>query len=193
MSDILIHLEDGVQTLTLNRAARKNALTGAMYTQMSEALEQAATDPAVRVLVLQGDTAVFCAGNDLNDFLNNPPVGADSPVLRFLRAIASFPKPLLAAVCGPAVGIGTTMLLHCDLVYAGDNAAFSMPFVNLGLCAEGASSLVLAQLMGHQRAAEALLLGEPFYAEAALEAGLINKVLPPVSYTHLTLPTNREV
>ncbi|BAO82423.1 enoyl-CoA hydratase/carnithine racemase [Serpentinimonas maccroryi] len=179
MSDILNHLESGVQTLTLNRVARKNALTGAMYSQLAEVLEQAATDPAVRVLVLQGDATVFCAGNDLNDFLHSPPLGADSPVLRFLRAIASFPKPLLAAVCGPAVGIGTTLLLHCDLVYAGDNAAFSMPFVNLGLCAEGASSLLLAQLMGQQRAAEALLLGEPFYAEAALEAGLINKVLPP--------------
>jgi len=179
MSDILSHIEDGVQTLTINRVARKNALTGAMYTSLAEGLEQSAKDASVRVLLLQGDVAVFCAGNDLNDFLQSPPMGADSPVLRFLSALATFPKPLLAAVCGPAVGIGTTMLLHCDLVYAGDNAAFSMPFVNLGLCAEGASSLLLAQLMGHQRAAEALLLGEPFYAEAALEAGLLNKVLPP--------------
>jgi enoyl-CoA hydratase/carnithine racemase len=101
------------------------------------------------------------------------------PVMQFLFAISSFKKPLVAAVCGPAVGIGTTMLLHCDLVYAGDNAAFSTPFVNLGLCAEGCSSLLMPQLMGHQRAAEALLLGEPFTAETALEIGLINRVLPP--------------
>jgi enoyl-CoA hydratase/carnithine racemase len=100
-------------------------------------------------------------------------------VFRFLRAIASFPKPVIAAVCGPAVGIGTTMLFHCDLVYAGDNAAFSMPFVNLGLCPEAASSLLVPQLLGYHRAAEALLLGEPFMAEAALEVGLVNRVVPP--------------
>ena len=103
----------------------------------------------------------------------------DSPVFRFLRGIATFPKPLLAAVCGPAVGVGTTMLFHCDLVYAGDNAAFSMPFVNLGLCPEAASSLLVPQMLGYHRAAEALLLGEPFMAEAALEVGLVNRVVPP--------------
>jgi enoyl-CoA hydratase/carnithine racemase len=101
-------------------------------------------------------------------------------VFRFLRGIAGFPKPLVAAVCGPAVGVGTTMLLHCDLVYAGDNAAFSMPFVNLGLVPEAASSLLLPQMLGYHRAAEALLLGEPFMAEAALEVGLVNRVLPPM-------------
>jgi enoyl-CoA hydratase/carnithine racemase len=100
-------------------------------------------------------------------------------VFRFLQGIATFPKPLLAAVCGPAVGVGTTMLFHCDLVYAGDNAAFSMPFVNLGLCPEAASSLLVPQMLGYHRAAEALLLGEPFMAEAALEVGLVNRVLPP--------------
>jgi enoyl-CoA hydratase/carnithine racemase len=102
-----------------------------------------------------------------------------APVLRFLRNLATFPKPLVAAVCGPAVGIGTTMLFHCDLVYAGDNAAFSMPFVNLGLCPEAASSLLVPQLMGYHRAAEALLLGEPFMAEAAMEVGLVNRIVPP--------------
>jgi enoyl-CoA hydratase/carnithine racemase len=104
----------------------------------------------------------------------------DSPVFRFLRGIAAFPKPLLASVCGPAVGVGTTMLFHCDLVYAGDNAAFSMPFVNLGLCPEAASSLLVPQMLGYHRAAEALLLGEPFMAEAALEVGLVNRVVPPM-------------
>ncbi len=130
-------------------------------------------------MVLQGDPTVFSAGNDIGDFLQQPPSSQDSPVFRFLRAIASFPKPVIAAVCGPAVGIGTTMLFHCDLVYAGDNAAFSMPFVNLGLCPEAASSLLAPQLLGYHRAAEALLLGEPFMAEAALEVGLVNRVVPP--------------
>ena len=129
--------------------------------------------------VLQGHETVFSAGNDIGDFLNKPPAGMDSPVFRFLRGIATFPKPLLAAVCGPAVGVGTTMLFHCDLVYAGDNAAFSMPFVNLGLCPEAASSLLVPQMLGYHRAAEALLLGEPFMAEAALEVGLVNRVVPP--------------
>ena len=179
MSDILVHTEDGVTTLTINRLARKNSLTAAMYASLADALEQAQADASVRVVVLQGDETVFSAGNDLGDFLHQPPAGEDAPVFRFLRNIASFPKPLVAAVCGPAVGIGTTMLFHCDLVYAGDNAAFSMPFVNLGLCAEGASSLLAPQMFGYHRAAEALLLGEPFYAEAALEVGLVNKVLPP--------------
>ncbi len=183
MSDILSHTENGVMTLTINRVARKNSLTAAMYTQLADLLAQAQTDDAVRVVVLQGDETVFSAGNDIADFLNHPPEGENSPVFRFLRQIAAFPKPLVAAVCGPAVGIGTTMLFHCDLVYAGDNAAFSMPFVNLGLCAEGASSLLAPQMFGYHRAAEALLLGEAFYAEAALEVGLVNRVLPP-SETH---------
>ncbi len=136
-------------------------------------------DAAIRVALLQGHETVFCAGNDIGDFLNQPPAGQDSPVFRFLRGIAQFPKPLVAAVCGPAVGVGTTMLFHCDLVFAGDNAAFSLPFVNLGLCPEAASSLLVPQMFGYHRAAEALLLGEPFMAEAALEAGLVNRVLPP--------------
>ncbi|GAB3187006.1 enoyl-CoA hydratase [Hydrogenophaga aquatica] len=179
MSDILSHVENGVMTLTINRLARKNSLTAAMYGALADALEQAQADTAVRVVVLQGDESIFSAGNDIADFLNTPPAGEDAPVFRFLRNIAAFPKPLVAAVCGPAVGIGTTMLFHCDLVYAGDNAAFSMPFVNLGLCAEGASSLLGPQMFGYHRAAEALLLGEAFYAEAALEVGLVNRVLPP--------------
>jgi enoyl-CoA hydratase/carnithine racemase len=179
MTHILTHAEAGVLTITLNRPERKNSLTSAMYAAMADAIEGAANDPAVRVVLLQGHEAVFSAGNDIDEFLNAPPAGTGSPVFRFLRAIAAFPKPLIAAVCGPAVGVGTTMLFHCDLVYAGDNAAFSMPFVNLGLCPEAASSLLVPQMFGYHRAAEALLLGEPFMAEAALEAGLVNRVLPP--------------
>jgi enoyl-CoA hydratase/carnithine racemase len=193
MSDILTHVEAGVMTLTFNRLARKNSITATMYAAMADALAQAQADATVRVVVIQGDESVFSAGNDLGDFLNQPPAGEDAPVFRFLRNIASFPKPLVAAVCGPAVGIGTTLLFHCDLVYAGDNAAFSMPFVNLGLCAEGASSLLAPQMFGYHRAAEALLLGEAFYAEAALEVGLVNRVLPPAEANAYALNVARKL
>jgi enoyl-CoA hydratase/carnithine racemase len=164
MSDILTHTDAGVMTITFNRLDKKNSITSSMYAAMAEALAQATADPAVRVVVFQGHESIFSAGNDIGDFLNQPPTTQESPVFRFLRGIATFEKPLLAAVAGPAVGIGTTMLFHCDLVYAGDNAAFSMPFVNLGLCPEAASSL---------------LMGEPFFAEAAQEVGLVNRVVPP--------------
>mgnify|MGYP000913864713 FL=1 len=179
MTDILTHTEAGVTTITLNRVDKKNSITADMYAAMADALQAAAADAAVRVVVFQGHETIFSAGNDIGDFLNKPPAGQNSPVFRFLHGIAAFPKPLIAAVCGPAVGVGTTMLFHCDLVYAGDNAAFSMPFVNLGLCPEAASSLLVPQMLGYHRAAEALLLGEPFMAEAALEVGLVNRVLPP--------------
>jgi enoyl-CoA hydratase/carnithine racemase len=178
--DILIHVESGVMTITINRVDKKNSFTSSMYGTMADALVQADANDIVRVVVIQGHETVFSAGNDIGDFLNNPASTQDSPVFRFLYAISAFSKPVLAAVCGPAVGIGTTLLFHCDLVYAGDNAAFSMPFVNLGLCPEAASSLLAPQLMGYHRAAEALLLGEPFMAEAALEIGVINRVLSPI-------------
>jgi len=179
MTSLLQNLEHGVMTLTLNRVDKKNALTADMYTALAAALSKAVDEKDVRVVLIQGHETVFSAGNDIADFLQQPPANANSPVSLFLRGIATFSKPLIASVCGPAVGVGTTMLLHCDLVYAGDNAAFSMPFVNLGLCPEAGSSLLAVQLMGYQRAAEALLMGEPFLVEAALELGLISRVLPP--------------
>ena len=177
--EILTHVDAGVMTITLNRVARKNSITADMYSALADALESANHDVAVRAVVIQGHETVFSAGNDIGDFLNNPPATSEAPVFRFLRGLSSFPKPIVASVCGPAVGIGTTMLFHCDLVYAGDNAAFSMPFVNLGLCPEAASSFLAVQLMGYPRAAEALLLGEPFMAETALEMGLITRIVPP--------------
>ncbi|EYC50368.1 enoyl-CoA hydratase [Hylemonella gracilis str. Niagara R] len=183
MSDILVHTEAGITTLSFNRPERKNSITSAMYAQLADAMEAAAADASVRVLVFQGSETVFSAGNDIGDFLNAPPADPNAPVWRFMRALAGFPKPALAAVNGPAVGIGTTLLFHCDLVFAGDNAAFSMPFVNLGLCPEFASSLLVPRMFGYHRAAEALLLGEPFMAEAALEVGLVNRVLAPTE-TH---------
>ena len=185
MSDILIHTDAGVSTITFNRLDKKNALTEAMYSALAEAMQQGATDDAVRVLVIQGDASVFTAGNDIKDFLEHPPTSTDAPVFRFLRQLVSFPKPLIAAVAGPAVGVGTTMLFHCDLVYAGDNAAFAMPFVNLGLCPEAGSSLLAPQLVGHQRAAELLLLGEPFLAETARDLGLVNRITAPTEVNEL--------
>lgn len=179
MSEVLIDVSGGVLTITLNRVEKKNSITSAMYASMADGLALADADVSVRAVVLQGHETIFSAGNDIGDFLNGPPSTQDSPVFRFLRGISTFSKPVLAAVCGPAVGIGTTMLFHCDLVYAGDNAAFSMPFVNLGLCPEAASSYLAPQRMGYGRAAEALLLGEPFMAEAALEMGLISRIVPP--------------
>jgi enoyl-CoA hydratase/carnithine racemase len=183
MTEILTHIEAGVMTLTINRVDKKNSINAAMYQAMADALTAATADAAVRVVVIQGHETIFSAGNDIADFLKAPPTTneatQDTPVFRFLYGISSFAKPIVAAVCGPAVGIGTTLLLHCDLVYAGDNAAFSMPFVNLGLCPEAASSLLVPQLMGYHRAAEALLLGEPFSAETALEIGLVNRIVPP--------------
>ena len=184
---ILVHNESGILTLTFNRPDKKNSITAAMYQQLADALKAAADDASTRVVVIQGSETIFSAGNDLGDFMNNPPAGDGSPVFQFLHGIAAFPKPLLAAVCGPAVGVGTTLLLHCDLVIAGDNAAFSMPFVNLGLCPEAASSLLVPQMMGYHRAAEALLLGEPFLAEAALEVGLVNRVVPPSEATRVAM------
>lgn len=179
MSDILNEVEGGVMTLTFNRPDKKNSITAAMYAALADALETAAADKSVRVVAIQGDAAVFSAGNDIDDFLNAPPAAGDAPVHRFLRNIASFPKPLVAAVCGPAVGIGTTMLFHCDLVYAGENALFVMPFVDLGLCPEAGSSLLAPRMFGHHRAAEMLLLGEGLTAEAARAAGLVNAVVAP--------------
>ncbi len=193
MTDILIHPEAGITTITFNRLDKKNSLTAAMYATLADTLEAAATDAATRVVVFQGHETIFSAGNDIADFLNTPPTAADAPVFRFLRALSTFPKPLVAAVCGPAVGIGTTLLFHCDLVYAGDNAAFSLPFVNLGLCPEAASSLLATQMLGHHRAAEALMLGEPFMAEAALEVGLVNRVVPPTEVNSLAQTVARKL
>ena len=193
MSDILTNTDAGVMTVTLNRVDKKNAITAAMYAAMADAMHEAANDASIRVLVFQGHESIFCAGNDLGDFLKSPPTREDTPVFRFLQGLAKFPKPMLAGVSGAAVGVGTTMLLHCDLVYAGDNALFSLPFVNLGICPEAGSSLLLPQMAGYHRAAEALLLGEPFKAEAALEMGLVNRVVPAAEVNALVQTQARKL
>lgn len=178
MSEILTARADGILTITFNRPEKKNALTSAMYAAMADALETGETDDAVRVVVFAGNGGAFTAGNDLQDFLNNPPQGDNSPVFRFLRAISTASKPLIAAVSGVAVGVGTTMLLHCDLVYVGTDARLSLPFVNLALVPEAASSLLLPAMIGHHRAAELLMLGEPFNAETAKAYGIANAIFP---------------
>ena len=164
--------------ITINRPEKMNALTAAMYDAFANAILAADGDPEVRVILIEGTGGCFTSGNDLHDFATSPPAGEESPVFRFLQAISGAQKPIVAAVLGPAVGVGTTMLLHCDLVCAGERARFELPFVNLGLCPEAAASLLLPQLAGHQRAAELLLLGEPFGADRAQEIGLVNAVLP---------------
>ena len=193
MSDILTNTDTGVMTVTLNRVDKKNAITTAMYAAMADTLHEAANDASIRVLVFQGHESIFCAGNDLGDFLKSPPTREDTPVFRFLQGLAKFPKPMLAGVSGAAVGVGTTMLLHCDLVYAGDNAVFSLPFVNLGICPEAGSSLLLPQMAGYHRAAEALLLGEPFKADAALAMGLVNRVVPAAEVNPLVQTQARKL
>ncbi|MEM6325749.1 MAG: enoyl-CoA hydratase [Bacteroidota bacterium] len=177
MSDSIRSERDGrVLRLTLARPEKKNALTRAMYTTLAEALTEAAEAPQTRAVVLSGEGGTFTAGNDLFDFMTDPPRDETSPVFRFLHATVSFPKPLIAAVEGVAIGIGTTLLLHCDLAYAAPSARFKMPFTDLGLVPEAGSSLLLPQLAGSARAAELLLLGETFDAETAREIGLVNAV-----------------
>ncbi|MCG5072810.1 enoyl-CoA hydratase [Paraburkholderia tagetis] len=177
-NEILIARENGVLTITINRPERKNALTPAMYQAMAEALASAQEDAAVRAVLLRGHAEIFTAGNDIEDFLKSPPTGGDSPVIHFLRTISTFEKPLVAAVAGAAIGVGTTLLLHCDMVYVADTARFAMPFAQLGLCPEAASSLLLPRVAGYQGAAEKLLLGETFDAAEAHRMGFVNRVLP---------------
>lgn len=177
-NDILVTQQDGILTLRFNRPDKRNAITQAMYTSMADALEQAVTDDSCRVVLFVGNQDSFTAGNDLKDFMAGMDNLSDAPVLRFLRVAAAFPKPMVAAVNGHAVGIGTTLLMHCDLVCVGDNSQLQLPFVNLGLVPEFASSLLLPQIVGYPKAAEWLLLGDVFGPEEALAAGLINRILP---------------
>jgi enoyl-CoA hydratase/carnithine racemase len=169
---------NGVATIEIARPEKKNALTAAMYQAMADAIRDAQLDNAVRALLITGQPGIFTSGNDLEDFMQRPPSGPDSPVFKFMQALAGCEKPVVAAVTGGAVGIGTTLLLHCDLVYVADDARLAMPFTSLGLVPEYASSLLLPQLVGHVKAAERLLLGDPFTGEQAVELGIANAVLP---------------
>ena len=178
MSHVRVETKDGVRRIELARPDKKNALTADMYAALAAAFESAEADAKVRVLLIHGTSACFTSGNDVKDFLELERAPGGSPASGFLRAIAAAKKPVIAAVGGPAVGVGTTMLLHFDLNYAAPNARFQLPFVPLGLLPEAASSLLLPNIAGYQRAAELLLLGQPFTAEKALAAGIVAEIVP---------------
>jgi len=173
---------NGVANIEIARPEKKNALTVAMYQAMTDALKAAKEDGSVRAVLITGQPGIFTSGHDIEDFMQRSPGQGsdtmDSPVFQFMRALLECDKPVVAAVTGAAIGIGTTMLLHCDFVYVSDEARLAMPFVGLGLVPEFASSLVVPQLMGHRRAAEKLLLGDPFTPQQAVECGIANAVLP---------------
>ncbi|WIT12415.1 enoyl-CoA hydratase [Paucibacter sediminis] len=169
---------NGVATIEIARPEKKNALTRAMYQAMADALVAANGDKSVRAVLIQGQPGIFTSGNDIEDFMGSPPRDEEAPVFQFMRALVACEKPVIAAVNGAAIGIGTTMLLHCDFVYVADDARLAMPFVGLGLVPEFASSLVVPRLMGHVKAAEKLLLGDPFTGADAVECCIANAVLP---------------
>ncbi len=190
---VLVRREGAVVSIGINRPGKKNALTAEMYALLADALGSAGGDNSCRVVLMLGEGGDFTAGNDLAEFVASPPAEEHAPVFRFLRALAHFEKPLVAAVEGSAVGIGTTMLLHCDFVYAAPQTRFALPFVNLAVVPEAASSYLLPRLAGWQRAAEFLMLGEPFSAEQALAAGLVNAIVPVERLREFAMETARKL
>lgn len=172
-----IQINDHILQLHLNRPDKKNALDLAMYQTLADSINTANANDDIRVILISAAGDAFCSGNDLKDFMQNPPQDETSSVFQFIDALVNLKKPLVAAVNGLAVGIGTTMLLHCDLVYACDTASFSLPFVHLGLCVEAGASLLLPRLCGHQKATELTLLGEAFDAEQAKDLGLVTQIV----------------
>jgi enoyl-CoA hydratase/carnithine racemase len=178
MNEIVTERSGSILRVELNRPAKRNAMTSAMYVALADILNGAAKDEHIRVVLWHGAGDSFCAGNDVEDFLKNPPGPGESPQARLMNALIDFDKPLVAAVHGAAVGGGTTMLLHCDFVYAGESAKFQMPFINLALVPEFGSSCIVPARIGHLRAAELILLGLPFDARRAAELGLVTRVVP---------------
>jgi len=178
MENLQVSTADRICEVEISRPKTKNSFSTAMYAGFTEVLRKADADDDVRVLLVHGAEGNFSSGNDLKDFVQNPPTGVDSAVFQFMHAIAGFSKPIIAAVDGFAVGIGSTMLLHCDLVYATERSKFVLPFVNLALVPEAGSTQLLPQRAGHRLASELLLFGEPFDAETAIRAGLVNRVVP---------------
>lgn len=179
---VLTEQRGAILRVALNRPDKKNALTHAMYTALADAVERVENEPGLRVLFITGTADCFTSGNDLVDFMQNPPTDGESPVMRLLTMLHVAKKPIIAAVNGAAVGIGTTLLLHVDLAYAGKSARFQMPFVSLGLCPEAGSSLLLPWLIGHRKAAQLLLLGEAFGADDARDYGIVNAVFDDADY-----------
>ena len=178
MSEIITERSGSILRVQLNRPAKKNAMTSSMYVTLAELLDTAAKDDRIRVVLWHGAGDSFCAGNDLEDFMKNPPGPGESPQARLITALINFEKPLVAAVHGAAIGGGTTMLMHCDFVYAGESAKFHMPFINLGLVPEFGTTCSVPARIGHIRAAELILLGLPFDARRAAELGIVTRVVP---------------
>jgi len=178
MSDIIKERSGSILRIQLNRPEKKNAMTMSMYVALADLFNDAAKEEEIRVVLWHGAGDSFCAGNDVEDFLKNPPGPGESPQARLMNAFINFDKPLIAAVQGAAIGGGTTMLTHCDFVYAGETAKFQMPFINLGLVPEFGSSCSVPIRIGHIRAAELILLGLPFDARRAAELGLVTRVVP---------------
>jgi len=178
MTDILTERSGNILSIQLNRPAKKNAMTSSMYITMAQFLEDAAKDDQVRVVLWHAAGDSFCAGNDIEDFLKNPPGPGESPQSRLINALINFDKPIVAAVQGAAIGGGTTMLTHCDFVYAGESAKFQMPFINLALVPEFGTSYSIPARIGYLRAAELIQLGHPFDARRAAELGLVTRVVP---------------
>ncbi|QCP52649.1 enoyl-CoA hydratase [Trinickia violacea] len=178
MSDIITERTDGILRVAFNRPEKKNAMTGGMYTRLADIFNEAAEDEAIHVVLWHGVGQAFCAGNDIEDFLEHPPRAGDFPQGRLIAALMRFEKPIVVAVQGAAIGGGTTMLTHCDFVYAGESAKFQVPFINLGLVPEFGSSFSIPARAGYLRAAELFLLGEPFTAQRAVELGLATRMVP---------------
>jgi enoyl-CoA hydratase/carnithine racemase len=178
MGEIITDRSQSILRVELNRPAKKNAMTSRMYVMLADIFNEAAEDDGTRVVLWHGAGDSFCAGNDIEDFLQNPPGPEESPQFKLENALADFDKPLIAAVQGAAIGGGTTMLTHCDFVYAGESAKFQMPFINLGLVPEFGSSLSIPARIGHLRAAELILLALPFDAKRAVDLGLVTQVVP---------------
>lgn len=178
IDEVRVSRDGALLEIVMNRPKTKNALSVAMYAAMKAALDEAAADDSVLLVLFRGEGGNFTSGNDLKDFLENPPKGPESTVFQFISTIAAFPKPVIAAVDGVAIGLGTTMLFHCDLVYAAENTRFSMPFTSLALVPEAASSFILPRMLGHRRAAEVLYFGEMFDVSVARELGLVNQAVP---------------
>jgi enoyl-CoA hydratase/carnithine racemase len=193
MDDIITEHSGSVLRVELNRPTKRNAMTSSMYVKLADVFNDAAKDERTRVVLWHGAGDSFCAGNDVEDFLKNPPGPGESPQARLMNALLDFDKPLIAAVQGAAIGGGTTMLTHCDFVYAGENAKFQMPFVNLAVVPEFGSSFSVPARIGHLRAAELILLGLPFDAQRALNLGLVTQVVPDQNLLATATETARQL
>jgi enoyl-CoA hydratase/carnithine racemase len=193
MSDIVTNRSGSILEIQLNRPSKKNAMTSSMYIAMADVLDGAAKDDDIRVVLWHGAGDSFSAGNDLEDFMKNPPGPGESPQARLISALIDFEKPIVAAVQGVAIGGGTTMLGHCDFVYAGESTRFQLPFINLALVPEFGSSYLLPQRAGYIRAAELVLLGQPFTAARAAELGLVTQVVPDQQLLAAATETARQL